>query len=76
VVRVHRGCRGHGLGAAMLGWATGEARQRGCALVQLTTDKSRGDAHRCYGRPGFAASHEGMKPGFGQTSAHLGCRAR
>ncbi len=25
-------------------WAIGEARRRGCALVQLTTDKSRVDA--------------------------------
>lgn len=28
---------------------------------QLTTDKSRADAHRFYERLGFAASHEGMK---------------
>jgi len=37
------------------------ARERGCALVQLTTDKSRTGAHRFYERPGFVASHEGMK---------------
>jgi hypothetical protein len=30
-------------------------------LVQLTTDKSRLDAHRFYRRLGFVASHEGMK---------------
>ncbi len=30
-------------------------------LVQLTTDKSRADAHRFYGRLGFVASHEGLK---------------
>jgi hypothetical protein len=34
------------------------ARQRGCALVQLTIDKSRIDAHRFYERLGFVASHE------------------
>ena len=45
----------------MLRWAIGEARRRGCALVQLTTDKSRTDAHRFYERLGFVASHEGMK---------------
>jgi ribosomal protein S18 acetylase RimI-like enzyme len=45
----------------MLGWAIAEARRRGCALVQLTTDKSRDAAHRCYERLGFVASHEGMK---------------
>jgi GNAT superfamily N-acetyltransferase len=60
-VRVHRGYRSRGLGAAMFGWAIGEARRRGCAMVQLTTDKSRGHAHRFYERLGFAASHEGMK---------------
>jgi GNAT superfamily N-acetyltransferase len=45
----------------MLTWAIDEARQRGCALVQLTTDKSRTGAHRFYERLGFVASHEGMK---------------
>ncbi len=60
-VRVGRACRGHGLGAAMFGWAIDEARRRGCALVQLTTDKSRTSAHRFYERLGFVASHEGMK---------------
>ncbi|MDA3631038.1 GNAT family N-acetyltransferase, partial [Saccharopolyspora sp. WRP15-2] len=38
-----------------------EARRRGCALVQLTTDKQRADAHRFYQRLGFTASHEGFK---------------
>ena len=38
-----------------------EARRRGCGLVQLTTDKSRPDAHRFYHQLGFVASHEGMK---------------
>jgi GNAT superfamily N-acetyltransferase len=42
-------------------WAIGQARERGCGLVQLTTDKSRLDAHRFYLRLGFVASHEGMK---------------
>ena len=60
-VRVAASTRGSGLGAAMIGWAIEEARRRGCALVQLTTDKSRTDAHRFYQRLGFVASHEGMK---------------
>jgi GNAT superfamily N-acetyltransferase len=60
-VRVHESCRGRDLGAAMMGWAVGEARRRGCVLVQLTTDKSRLDAHRFYRQLGFVASHEGMK---------------
>ena len=53
--------RGQGLGAAMFGWAIEEARRRGCALVQLTTGKSRAGAHRFYERLVFVASHEGMK---------------
>jgi GNAT superfamily N-acetyltransferase len=60
-VRVSEGSQGSGLGTAMIGWAIDEARRRGCALVQLTTDKSRLDAHRFYQRLGFVASHEGMK---------------
>jgi GNAT superfamily N-acetyltransferase len=64
-VRVARGSRGTGLGGAMVGWAVEEARRRGCALVQLTTDKSRTDAHRFYARLGFVASHEGMKLDLG-----------
>jgi GNAT superfamily N-acetyltransferase len=60
-VRVAERERGSGLGAAMMGWAIDEARRRGCALVQLTTDKTRADAHRFYARLGFVASHEGMK---------------
>jgi GNAT superfamily N-acetyltransferase len=50
-----------GLGTAMFGWAIEEARRRGCALVQLTTGRSRDDAGRFYERLGFVASHEGMK---------------
>ena len=60
-VRVAESTRGSGLGAAMISWAIEEARRRGCALVQLTTDKSRTGAHRFYQRLGFVASHEGMK---------------
>lgn len=60
-VRVAAELRGHGIGAAMVSWAAGESRRRGCSLMQLTTDKSRKDAHRFYERLGFAASHEGMK---------------
>ena len=60
-VRVHESYRGHGLGAALMRWAISEARRRGCGLVQLTTDKSRPEAHRFYAQLGFVASHEGMK---------------
>lgn len=64
-IRVARGARGSGVGAAMVGWAIEEARRRGCVLVQLTTDKRRTDAHRFYARLGFVASHEGLKLDLG-----------
>lgn len=60
-VRVRADHRGHGLGARMIEWAVDEARHRGCGLVQLTSDKTRADAHRFYVRLGFEASHEGYK---------------
>lgn len=60
-VRVHESYRSGGLGTAMFEWAIAEARRRGCALVQLTTDKTRSNAHRFYDRLGFVASHEGLK---------------
>lgn len=60
-VRISAAHRGRGLGRAMLTWGIDEARRRGCALVQLSTDKTRTDAHRFYARLGFVASHEGFK---------------
>ncbi|MEO3773927.1 GNAT family N-acetyltransferase [Micromonospora sp. B9E7] len=60
-VRVRSDRRGQGLGRDLMTWAIDQARQRGCALVQLTTDKTRADAHRFYLGLGFVASHEGMK---------------
>jgi len=60
-VRIDSKHRSHGLGKAMFQWAIERSRERGCHLVQLTTDKSRPDAKRFYESLGFAASHEGMK---------------
>jgi len=60
-VRVAAGMRGQGIGQAMLDWAIGECRVRGCGLVQLTTDRSRIEAHRFYDGLGFVASHVGYK---------------
>ena len=60
-VRVREDYRGRGLGEALMAWAIEEARRRGCAIVQLTSDKSRAAAHRFYARLGFVATHEGMK---------------
>ncbi|HEX8344119.1 MAG TPA: GNAT family N-acetyltransferase [Actinoplanes sp.] len=60
-VRVRGDLRGRGVGRAMMLWALDRARERGCGLAQLTTDKRRADAHRFYASLGFVASHEGMK---------------
>ncbi|WP_373300545.1 GNAT family N-acetyltransferase [Amycolatopsis deserti] len=60
-VRVRADQRGGGLGATLMEFAVDEARRRGCAMVQLTSDASRVDAHRFYERLGFAASHVGFK---------------
>ncbi len=51
-VRVRSDRRGEGIGQALITWAIDQARSRGCGLVQLTTDKSRTDAHRFYERLG------------------------
>ena len=60
-VRIAANARGGGLGQVMFEWAIGFCREKGCGLVQLTTDKARPDALRFYEKLGFAASHEGMK---------------
>jgi GNAT superfamily N-acetyltransferase len=60
-VRVAAGHRGAGLGQKLFEWAIAECRARGCRTVQLTSDKSRPDAHRFYDRLGFEASHVGYK---------------
>lgn len=60
-VRVRADLRGAGIGRRMMAYALDRARERGCALAQLTTDKRRVEAHRFYESLGFVASHEGMK---------------
>jgi GNAT superfamily N-acetyltransferase len=60
-VRVRSDQRGNGLGADLIRWAIDTARDQGAAMVQLTTDASRKDAHRFYERLGFEATHVGMK---------------
>lgn len=60
-VRVAAPARGSGLGSTLIRWAVEESRTRGCSLVQLTSDKTRTDAHRFYTNLGFTNSHEGFK---------------
>lgn len=60
-VRVRADLRGSGLGRALVRMTLDRAREQGCALAQLTSNKSRTDAHRFYASLGFEASHEGFK---------------
>ncbi len=60
-VRLATSTRGSGLGTAMFTWAHAYGRANGASLAQLTSDKSRHDAHRFYDRMGYVASHEGFK---------------
>ncbi len=53
--------RGNGIGTAMMNWAIDRARERGCCIVQLTSNKQRPQAHRFYERLGFRSHHEGFK---------------
>lgn len=60
-VRVARHRRSQRIGEAMVGWAVEYCRAHACVLVQLTTDRSRSDAHRFYERLGFEGTHLGYK---------------
>ncbi|HVV23699.1 MAG TPA: GNAT family N-acetyltransferase [Pseudonocardiaceae bacterium] len=60
-VRVRADMRGSGLGTTLITWAVDTARERGCVMVQLTSDLSRTAAHRFYERLGFRSTHVGMK---------------
>jgi GNAT superfamily N-acetyltransferase len=60
-VRIHADERGGGLGGQLIEWAIETSRRLDCRMVQLTSDKTRTDAHRFYERLGFSASNEGFK---------------
>jgi GNAT superfamily N-acetyltransferase len=60
-VRVAGDRRGEKIGEAMFAWVLEKCRLEKCGIVQLTTDKSRTDAHRFYDRLGFEPSHIGYK---------------
>ena len=63
-VRVAAELRSAGLGRRLLEAAVERARDRGCHLVQLTTDARRPAARAFYERLGFEASHIGYKLKF------------
>jgi GNAT superfamily N-acetyltransferase len=60
-VRVRADQRGSGTGTALIAHCIDLARDRGCGLVQLTSNARRTDARRFYERLGFTASHVGFK---------------
>lgn len=60
-VRVRADLRGQRIGEALMRHVETRAKDAGCGLVQLTTDKQRLAAHRFYERLGYSASHVGMK---------------
>ena len=63
-VHVRHGRQGEGIGTAMMEYAIGLAREAGCRLVQLTTDRRRDGTVEFYERLGFANSHHGLKLGL------------
>jgi GNAT superfamily N-acetyltransferase len=60
-VMTHSKYRGKGIGTKVFEYVIKRAKEKGCHLVQLTTNKKRLDAIRFYKSLGFAATHEGMK---------------
>ena len=60
-MKVEADLRSRGIGARMMAFAEAQARSRGARLLELSSNKDRGDAHRFYERLGFARSHEGFK---------------
>ncbi len=52
-VHVAAHLRGKGVGSALMRWAIARAQERGCRIVQLTTDKTRAEAKRFYEKLGF-----------------------
>lgn len=60
-VRTRSDYRGQGIGTKVLTYAINRAKEKGCSLVQLTSDKRRTEAIKFYEKLGFKASHEGFK---------------
>ncbi|MFY9714611.1 MAG: GNAT family N-acetyltransferase [Microbacterium sp.] len=61
-VRVRSDLRSSGIGSAVMRWVSDVAAPAtGAAIVQLTSDATRTDAHRFYERLGYVGSHRGFK---------------
>jgi ribosomal protein S18 acetylase RimI-like enzyme len=68
-VRVRSDLRGQGVGHELIGHVVEQARARGAARVELTTNAQRERAQEFYARHGFVASHVGMKLFLGDNHA-------
>ena len=60
-VHVHPDVRGQGIGHALMEAVIEQARQLGCARLQLTSNVARPRAHSFYESLGFSPSHIGFK---------------
>lgn len=60
-VRIDAAWRSRGVGEWMIQQALKIAQEKGCKIVQLTTNKKRPRAKEFYEKLGFKATHEGMK---------------
>lgn len=63
-VRIHKEYRNKGIGKKLFNFLIEKAKQQGCHLVQLSTDKTRPEALKFYESLGFVQSHIGMKLHF------------
>ncbi|KJL29187.1 GNAT family N-acetyltransferase [Microbacterium oxydans] len=65
-VRVRSDLRSSGIGSAVMRWVSDAgAPALGAAMVQLTSDAARTEAHRFYERLGYVGSHLGFKYSVG-----------
>jgi len=60
-VRTDSKHRGQGIGTKVFEYLINRAKQKGCNILQLTSDKKRPEAIKFYEAIGFIATHEGMK---------------
>ncbi len=60
-VRIKPSFQRLGLGKFMFNWVKNKAIEKGCGILQLTTNKSRVSANEFYKNIGFIDTHNGMK---------------
>lgn len=60
-VHIDKKFQNQGVGSLMIQKAIGIGKDKGCKIIQLTTNKKRVLAKTFYEKQGFIASHEGMK---------------